>query len=356
MQTELTAPGGPREEDVQDNAQPAVTIAAIASAAGVSVPTVSRVLNGRSDVAPATRERIEVLLREYGYRRRGASQAPPSGLVDLVFNDLDSPWAVEIIRGVEEALNAEGISVVVSAIHRRGSADSTRKWLDALRGRSSDGAILVTTALDSFLHAELQRLSLPVVVVDPAGVPDLEVPTIGATNWTGAVTATEHLIQQNHRRIGFVAGRPGLWCSRARLEGYRAGLDAAGIPFDPDLVIIGDFDYQSGFAAGSVLLASNRPPTAIFAASDQMAFGVYEAARQQGLRIPNDLSVIGFDDLPEARWASPPLTTVRQPLSEMGTLAARTLVRLIRGEAAESPRVELSTKLIPRASVRALGD
>ncbi|WP_258062455.1 LacI family DNA-binding transcriptional regulator [Arthrobacter sp. B0490] len=343
------------QDNAQDNARPAVTISAIASAAGVSVPTVSRVLNGRSDVAPATRERVEALLREYGYRRRGAAAPAPSGLVDLVFNDLDSPWAVEIIRGVEEALNGEGLSVVVSAIHRRGGTDSTRKWLDTLADRASDGAILVTTDLDSFLHAELQRLNLPVIVIDPAGVPDLEVPTIGATNWTGAVTATEHLVQQNHRRIGFVAGRPGLWCSRARLDGYRAGLDAAGLAFDPALVITGDFDYASGFAAGVELLARKDRPSAIFAASDQMALGVYEAARQQGLRIPDDLSVIGFDDLPEASWASPPLTTVRQPLSEMGMLAARTLVRLMRGEPVESPRIELSTKLIPRASVRALG-
>lgn len=339
---------------MQDNAQPAVTISAIASAAGVSIPTVSRVLNGRSDVAPATRERVEVLLREYGYRRRGAGRPASSGLVDLVFNDLDSPWAVEIIRGVEESLNTEGLSMVVSAIHRRGGSESTRKWLDTLGARPSDGAILVTTDLDSFLHAELQRLNLPLVVVDPAGVPDLELPTVGATNWTGAVTATEHLLQHNHRRIGFVAGRPGLWCSRARLDGYRAGLDAAGIPFDAALVIAGDFDYASGFAAGAELLARPDRPSAIFAASDQMALGVYEAARQQGLRIPDDLSVIGFDDLPEAGWASPPLTTVRQPLSEMGSLAARTLVRLIRGEAVESPRIELSTRLVQRASVRAL--
>ncbi|WP_043441762.1 LacI family DNA-binding transcriptional regulator [Arthrobacter sp. L77] len=339
---------------MQDNAHPAVTISAIASAAGVSVPTVSRVLNGRSDVAPATRERVEVLLREYGYRRRGAGRPAAAGLVDLVFNDLDSPWAVEIIRGVEESLNTEGLSVVVSAIHRRGGSDSTRKWLDTLGARASDGAILVTTDLDSFLHAELQRLNLPLVVVDPAGVPDLEVPTIGATNWTGAVTATEHLLQHNHRRIGFVAGRPGLWCSRERLDGYRAGLDAAGIAVDPELIIGGDFDYASGFSAGTELLARTDRPTAIFAASDQMALGVYEAARQQGLRIPDDLSVIGFDDLPEAGWASPPLTTVRQPLSEMGSLAARTLVRLIRGEAVESPRIELSTRLVQRASVRAL--
>lgn len=330
--------------------RPATTISAIAAEAGVSVPTVSRVLNGRGDVSARTRERVETLLRDHGYQRRGARPDVRSGLIDLVFNDLDSPWAVEIIRGVEEAANEAGASTVVSAIHRKTSPTSTRKWLDNVGARASDGAILVTTDLDSFLRAELKRLDVPAVVIDPAGVPDLEVPTIGATNWTGAVGATEHLTGLGHRRIGFVAGAPGLWCSRARLDGYRAGLDAAGIPFDPDLVVEGDFDYSSGFRAGGVLLHLHEPPTAIFAASDQMALGVYEALRKEGLRVPEDVSVLGFDDLPEARWASPPLTTVRQPLVEMGRLAARTLLRMVQGEVVESPRLELATRLVARES------
>jgi LacI family transcriptional regulator len=195
---------------------------------------------------------------------------------------------VEILRGVEEAANEAGASTVVSAIHRRASPKSTRQWLENVSARASDGAILVTTDLDSFLRAKLQRLRVPAVVVDPAGVPDLEVPTIGATNWTGAVGATEHLTDIGHRRIGFVAGRPGLWCSRARMDGYRAGLDAAGLPFDPRLVIEGDFDYQSGFRAGCTLHAARctlhelaEAPTAVFAARDQMALGVYEASARR---------------------------------------------------------------------------
>lgn len=336
-----------------ESQRPAVTISAIAAEAGVSVPTVSRVLNGRGDVSARTRERVEALLRDHGYQRRGTRPDVRSGLIDLVFNDLDSPWAVEIIRGVEEAANEAGASTVVSAIHRKTSPTSTRQWLDNVSARASDGAILVTTDLDSFLRAELQRLHVPAVVVDPAGVPDLDVPTIGATNWTGAVGATEHLTGIGHRRIGFVAGTPGLWCSRARLDGYRAGLDAAGIPFDPDLVLEGDFDYQSGFRAGCRLLELPQPPSAVFAASDQMALGVYEAVRKKGLRVPEDISVVGFDDLPEARWASPPLTTVRQPLAEMGKLAARTVLRMLQGEGVESPRVELSTRLVARESTAA---
>ncbi|MGX1163086.1 LacI family transcriptional regulator [Pseudarthrobacter sp. SLBN-100] len=342
-----------QEECVHEAQRPAITISAIAAEAGVSVPTVSRVLNGRGDVSPRTRERVETLLRDHGYQRRGARPSVRSGLIDLVFNDLDSPWAVEIIRGVEEAANEAGASTVVSAIHRSANPTSTRQWLDNVSARASDGAILVTTDLDSFLRAELQRLDVPAVVIDPAGVPELDVPTIGATNWTGAVGATEHLTGLGHRRIGFVAGVPGLWCSRARLDGYRAGLDAAGIPFDPDLVVEGDFDYQSGFRAGSTLLELSGPVTAVFAASDQMALGVYEAVRKKGLRVPEDISVLGFDDLPEARWASPPLTTVRQPLAEMGKLAARTVLRMLQGEGVASPRVELATRLVVRESTAA---
>ncbi|WP_199429508.1 LacI family DNA-binding transcriptional regulator [Qaidamihabitans albus] len=326
----------------------AVTISAIAAEAGVSAPTVSRVLNGRGDVAPATRERIEQLLRTHGYQRRGARQGERIGLLDLVFNDLDSPWAVEIIRGVEDAAHASGTGTVVSAIHRR--ASSTRQWLANIRSRASDGAILVTTDLDSPLHAELRELHVPAVVIDPAGVPGLDVPTIGATNWAGGLSATEHLIGLGHRRIGFVAGRPELWCSRARLDGYRAGLETAGLAVEAELIAPGEFDYESGFRAAERLLVLDEPPTAVFAASDQMALGVHEALRRRGLRAPEEVSVVGFDDLPEARWSSPPLTTVRQPMAEMGRLAVRTVQRLVRGEAIESPRVELATELVVRDS------
>lgn len=326
----------------------AVTISEIAAQAGVSMPTVSRVLNRRSDVAPHTRERVEQLLREHGYQRRGPRADDRAWLIDLVFNDLDSPWAVEVIRGVEEAAHAAGAGTVVSAIHRRRS--SARQWLENLRARASDGVILVTTALDPDLHAELRRLHVPAVVVDPAGVPDLDLPTIGATNWAGGVSATEHLTGLGHRRIGFIAGRPGLWCSRARLDGYRAGLEAVGIALDPQLVAQGDFDYASGFEGARQLLALPDRPTAVFAASDEMAMGVYEAARQRGLRVPEDLSVVGFDDLPQACWTSPPLTTVRQPLSEMGMLAVRTVLRLLNGEHLESAKVELATEVVVRHS------
>ncbi|NDL57069.1 LacI family DNA-binding transcriptional regulator [Phytoactinopolyspora mesophila] len=328
-----------------------VTISAIADEAGVSIPTVSRVLNGRSDVAPGTRKRVEELLRRHGYQRRSARSPVNTRLIDLVFNDLDSPWAVEIIRGVEEVAHNAGVGTVISAIHRK--SEPARTWLENLRMRASGGVILVNSTLDSSMHQELRRLDVPLVVVDPVGGPVLDAPTIGATNWAGGLSAVDHLISLGHRRIGVISGPRNLMCSRARLDGYRTGMETAGITLADDLIWEGDFYHESGFKGAQAFLALADAPTAIAASSDQMAAGAYEAVRRHGLRIPDDVSVIGFDDLPEVRWASPPLSTVRQPLAEMGALAARTVLRLAAGEPVESPRLELATSLIIRDSTAA---
>ncbi len=326
-----------------------VTISEIAREAGVSLPTVSRVVNRRGDVAPHTRERVEELLRHHGYRARSAA-GRQARLIDLVFNDLDSPWAVEIIRGVEDITHASGVGTVVSAIHRRTA--SARQWLDNLQARASDGVILVTSQLTTAMQMQLKRLDVPLVVVDAVGRPAPDVPTIGATNWAGGLSAAEHLTSLGHQRIGFIGGPPEMQCSRARFDGYRAALEAAGIAFDETLVCPGDFYHSSGYAGALALFDLPEPPTAIFAASDQMALGAYEAARSRHVRIPDDVSIVGFDDLPTARWASPPLTTVRQPLAEMGTIAARTVLGLASGDAVMGA-LELATELIVRASTSA---
>jgi LacI family transcriptional regulator len=168
------------------------------------------------------------------------------------------------------------------------------------------------------------------------------------------MAATEHLLSLGHRRIAAITGPAEYLCSRARVDGYRSALERAGLPFDPDLVRHGDFQHEGGFGHGSDLLSLADPPTAIFAGSDQQALGVYEAARQHGMVIPRDLSVVGFDDLPVARWVSPPLTTVRQPLAEMGRLAAGMLGDLIEGTPLRTQRVELATELIVRESTAPL--
>ena len=328
------------------------TLAAIAAEAGVSLPTVSKVVNGRPDVAPATRARVEQLLDQHQYSRSGLRRHRRSGLIDVVFAGLDSPWAVEILRGIEDWGAAHETAVAVSSV-RHGNARPA-SWTSALASHHTDGVILVTTKLTDAQLGQLRSAGIPLVVIDPANTPPPEIPSVGATNWAGGLAATEHLLSLGHRRIGAITGPIDYLCSLARVDGYRSALERAGTRFDPALVRYGDFHHEGGFARAVELLDLPEPPTAIFAGSDQQAFGVYEAARQYGLRIPEDLSVVGFDELPVARWASPPLTTVRQPLAEMGNVAAQMLGELIEGVPLRSTRVELSTELIVRESTAAL--
>jgi LacI family transcriptional regulator len=324
------------------------TLAAIAAEAGVSLPTVSKVVNGRPDVAPATRARVEQLLAHHQYPRGGQRARRRSGLIELVFNGLDSPWAVEILRGVEEWGAHHSTAVAVSSV-RHGDARPA-SWTRAIASHHSDGVILVTSRLTGAQVGQLRGAGIPLVVIDPANTPPADIPSVGATNWAGGLAATEHLLSLGHRRIGAITGPADMLCSLARLDGYRSALDRAGVAADPALIRYGNFEHEGGFARAVELLRQPGRPTAIFAGSDQQAFGVYEAARQHGLRIPDDLSVVGFDELPVSRWASPPLTTVRQPLAEMGSAAAQMLGELIDGVPLRTSRVELSTDLHIRES------
>jgi DNA-binding LacI/PurR family transcriptional regulator len=320
-----------------------VTIAHIARAAGVSVPTVSKVVNGRADVAAETRARVERILLERGYRRREPVRKARAEFLDLVFNELESPWAIEIIRGVEEVARDHGLSVVLSA--QRGPGALGRSWIDVVASRRGAGVILVVSELSPEQISTLRARRIPFVVLDPAGEPAPDVPSVGATNWNGGVVATRHLLELGHRRVGVIGGPPTIMCSRARVDGYRAALETAGHAVDPELIRWGDFHVESGYEQGRALLSLAERPTAIFAGSDIQAFGVYQAARVVGLHVPEELSVVGFDDLPMARWAWPPLTTVRQPLTEMAATAAR----LVLGRS-DDRRVELATSLVVRDS------
>ncbi|GAA3120453.1 LacI family DNA-binding transcriptional regulator [Streptomyces rameus] len=324
------------------------TLAEIARAAGVSAPTVSKVLNGRADVAPATRARVEELLRVHGYRRRRA-EASRSPLIDLVFHELESAWALEVIRGVEAVAGDAGLSVVLS--ESAGRLTPGRTWADQVAARRPHGVVLVLSGLDESQRALLASRSIPFVVMDPAGDPGPDVPSIGATNWQGGLAATRHLVELGHTRIGAISGPSRMMCSRARMDGYRAALETAGLPVDPSLVAAGDFHHDAGYRLGLELLRRPDRPTAVFAGNDLQALGLYEAARELGLRVPEDVSVVGFDDLPVARWVGPPLTTVRQPLAEMAAAAARLVLEL--GQARQertATRVELATSLVVRSS------
>jgi LacI family transcriptional regulator len=326
------------------------TLAEIAGEAGVSVSTVSKVINGHLDVAADTRRQVERLLEQHRYQPRRHRARRPVGLIDLVFQDLGSPWAMEILTGVEEVTHDAGFGIVVSAVHDRRRSRTGRKWLDNLQARRSDGVVLVLSELSSQQQAQLDALGVPVVTVDPVGDPAREVPAVGAANWDGGLTATEHLIGLGHRRIAMLAGPADVMCSRARVDGYRSAMRDADLPVLDGYVSHGDFMAGSGKDLTEALLDLPEPPTAIFAGSDQMARGAYEVLYKRGLSVPDDVSVVGFDDLPEAEWATPPLTTVRQPLRDMAQMATRMLFDLISGNQPETTRVELATRLILRDS------
>ncbi|MFE5243762.1 MULTISPECIES: LacI family DNA-binding transcriptional regulator [unclassified Streptomyces] len=336
------------------DAQGRITLNIIASEAGVSVSTVSKVLNGRSDVSTDTKERVEAVMDHLGYQRRSTRRR--GAVIDLVLNELDSLWSVEIIRGVDEVLNEAGASMVLSAVHGR-SAD-TREWLDQLASRRSNGAVLVVSDLTPQQRKRLAALDVPFVLLDPVGNVDALVPTVGATNWAGAVSATQHLIDLGHTRIAHLAGPRQVLCSRARADGFRATMEGAELPVPEGWVLHGEFNDASGRREMERLLeaaeaAGEQPPTAVFAASDLQALGAFEALRDRGHSIPGEVSIVGFDDLPVARWTHPPLTTIRQPLLEMASLAATTLLRIIDGEPADQFRLELATQLVVRGSTAA---
>ncbi|WP_432129919.1 LacI family DNA-binding transcriptional regulator [Streptomyces tendae] len=343
----MTSPQ-PAETRTQKRSPQTATLAEIAREAGVSAPTVSKVLNGRADVAPSTRARVEELLRVHGYRRRRA-ESTRSPLIDLVFHELESAWAMEVIRGVENVARDAGLSVVLS--ESAGRLTPGRTWADQVAARRPHGVILVLSGLDESQRALLTSRSIPFVVMDPAGDPGADVPSIGATNWQGGLAATRHLVDLGHTRIGAISGPTRMMCSRARVDGYRAALETAGLPVDPDLIVTGDFHHEAGYRQGLELLRRPDRPTAVFAGNDLQALGLYEAARELGMRIPHDLSVVGFDDLPVARWVGPPLTTVRQPLMEMAEAAARLVLDLGRDDGSSTAtRVELATSLEVRSS------
>jgi LacI family transcriptional regulator len=323
------------------------TIAHIAAQAGVSAPTVSKVINGRSDVSPETRQRVEAVILERGYERSHKS-VRPAPLLEVIFHEFESDWALEIIMGVEQVARENDLAVVLSEM--QGRRTPGRSWIEGVLARRPTGVIAVLSDLSEGQRALLKSRSIPLVVIDPTGEPLHDTPSIGATNWSGGLAATRHLLGLGHRRIGVVGGPQSVLCSRARLDGYRAAMDEADVPVDPGLVRFGNFHVQEGITEGRALLGLPDPPTAIFAGNDLQALGVYQAAREARLHIPEDLSVVGFDDLPVATWVGPPLTTVRQPLAQMAMAGARLALRLARGEQPSQTRVELATELVIRES------
>jgi LacI family xylobiose transport system transcriptional regulator len=323
-----------------------VTLAQVAETAGVSVSTVSKVLNGRQDVSPPTRLRIERLLEAYGYRRTSRS-VPEAPLIEIVFHELDAIWAMELILGVEAVAKDCGASVVLTESGTRHAPGA--EWIEGVLRRRPVGVILVFSSLPREFKQQLRSRSIPFVIIDPAGDPEPDVPSVGSANWSGGLAATRHLIELGHRRIGIITGPEDMMCSLARLDGYRSAMTNAGLGIDPRLIAYGNFHVEGGHDRALDMLGLPDRPTAIFAGSDLQAIGVLEAAAELGLRTPEDLSVVGYDDVAVAKLARPALTTVRQPLRKMAEAGALMLLRPGGTESAAT-RIELATSLVVRKS------
>lgn len=320
------------------------TLAMLADEAGVSLSTISKVLNGRSDVASTTRKRVERLLDTHGYQRRGLA-ARGSAVIEVVFHEL---WSMEIVAGVEEVARENGMSLVITKSGDRHSPDPD--WISGVLRRRPAGVVLVFSGLDAALRDQLKSRSIPFAIIDPAGDPAPGVPSVGSANWSGGLLATRHLLELGHRRIAAITGPDDMMCSLARLDGFRSAMASSGVPVREDWVQFGDFQVTGGRAAAGRLLAGEDRPTAVFAGSDLQALGVIEVAAEHGLRVPEDLSVVGYDDRDVAVWTRPRLTTVHQPLKQMAATAARMVLRLSTGGTTEHQRIDLATHLVVRQS------
>ncbi|MBF8185788.1 LacI family DNA-binding transcriptional regulator [Nonomuraea sp. K274] len=324
------------------------TLATVAASAGVSVATVSKVLNGRADVAPATRALVRSLLAEHGYVPRPPHRTPVEGLVEVQLDEDLCSYSAEIITGAIEAGAASGVGVIVT--QEKGTPRDGTSWAHDLVAAGRRAVITLAEPTQAQLIA-LSQACLPLVVIDPVNLPGIPMVSIGSTNFVGGLSATQHLLALGHRRIAYLGGPAGAAPNQARMHGYRAAMEAAGVPVRPEYVrASGGFCYPDGLKEGALLFDVEPVPTAVFAVSDGVALGAIQAARARGLRVPEDLSVVGFDDTDLAALTSPPLTTVRQPLREMGRVALRTALRLAAGETIESHHIELATELVVRGS------
>jgi LacI family transcriptional regulator len=311
------------------------------------------VLNDKDDIAPETYERVKKIIAEMGYTSSLAARSMRTrmkNVIGLVMPDAGEPFAIEVMKGVNNEIAASNYDLIMYTCgdyNKHFAADHEKKFVSLLNNSITDGVIVVTPAATHF------NTAAPVVAVDPH-YGNTEYPAVISTNRDGAMEAMKYLIELGHRRIGLIGGRFDLKSAERRLCGYRDSLVQVGIPIDPDLIVQGDFTASTALVCARQLLRLPNPPTAIFAANDESALGAYQAAHEAGYSIPADLSIVGFDNIPEAALVNPGLTTIDQSIQEMGRIATQMLIKIIGGEELENKVIKTSTSLVIRESCRAL--
>ena len=328
---------------------PRVKMADVARTAGVSVATVSKVVNGRYGVAQSTVDHVQEVIEQLGYSASLGAQSLRShrtNVLGILVAEFE-PFSTELLKGASAAVASTGYELLAYSGGGRGAdVGWERRYLSRLSGTLIDGAVIVTPTVVETNHG------VHVVAVDPHTGPS-ELPTVDSDNFAGAVLATNYLLSLGHRRIGFLGGRADLESARLREAGFRQAMADAGVTVDDGLVRVGGYKTETSRAPARELLTQDPRPTAIFAGNDLSAIGTMEVARSLDLRIPEDLSVVGFDNVPESALTTPPLTTINQPLQRLGAEALKLLVDLIDG-VERDVHVRLPTELVERASCRAI--
>lgn len=328
-----------------------VTIKDVAREAGVSYSTVSRVLNGYPHIHPDKRRRVLEAVDRLGYSVNLQARSLAGGhsqVIGLIVHDLGNPYTAQVVQSIDEALARAEYELVLHTTH--GHHHKEAVYVDILTRGMVDGLMMLIPLGPTPYLQQLHKRRFPYVIICDHQQYDDFSPTVSTTSRQGAYDVMRYLIALGHRRIGFITGRPDFISAAERLEAYKAALSAYGLPLDPALIYTGDYQYRAAYTATTALLDLPQPPTAIFAANDLSAFAVYDVARSRGLRVPDDLSVAGFDDVPQSAYMHPALTTVRQPLLAMGEAATRLLMDTIADPNRPAERIVLPTELIIRES------
>jgi LacI family transcriptional regulator, galactose operon repressor len=327
------------------------TIREIAELAGVSIATVSRVVNGREDVSAQTRELVQRIVRERGYMANRSARALSggrTGLIGATVPMVHYPYFSQLVGGAAEALYEQDMRLVLCpTLHEH---EREVSLLERLMHGTTDGAVIILPEESSDELVALLNHGYRFVVIDPMMPLNERIPAVSAAHAAGADQAMKHLLSIGHTRIAAITGPRGMKATEDRRRGYYAALATAGLVPNPELEVDGNFEISGGVSAAQQLLDLSEPPTAIFAFNDNMAIGAMQEARARAVRVPEDLSIVGFDDLEEAAIVTPALTTIRQPLAEMGRIAVSLLMRLLENQRLEALHVELGTRLVVRDS------
>ena len=332
-----------------------VTIADVAARAGVSKTTVSRVLNGKDDIDPKTAARVGQIIDELGYVPSSGAVGLARGrtrVIGVLVPSLHWPWMGDVIQGAVDTIEASSYGTLLFTCNR--GDESMRRFASQVSAKSFDGLVVIEPQGTLDYIDSLHRGGLPVVMIDDR-VQQPQFPSVGTTNWAGGRSAAEHLISLGRRRPVVVEGFPGMRCTTERLDGFGSAFDEAGYPIGADRVVDSEFTFEGGRCALGPLLDSGMPIDSIFAHNDLSAGGAIRSLRQHGVTVPDDVSVVGFDDIEYAANCEPPLTTVRQPMYEMGSGACRILLDLIDGHAhTDSVHETFPTTLVVRESTAAV--